>query len=89
MNTLRKLSLPLTILGFSLLCLIQIVCGASDSGSSGAPAKTGSMENDLKEGAASVWNNSTRVVIGSQPSGSQAGQPARRVSFELMPGEEL
>lgn len=89
MNTLRKLSLPLAMLGFSLLCLIQIGCSGSDSGSTGAPAKTGSMENGPKDGAASVYNNSTRMIIGSQPDGAQAGQPARRVTFELMPGEEL
>lgn len=88
MNTLKKLSLPLTILGFSVLCLIQSGCGATDTGSPGAPTKDSSMESG-KNHAAGPFESNTRMVLTSPSDGSQAGKPARRVTFELMPGEEL
>lgn len=88
MNTLKKLSLPLTILGFSVLCLIQSGCGASDSGSQGTPTKDNAMESG-KDQAAGPFESNTRMVLTSPSDESQAGKLGRRVTFELMPGEEL
>lgn len=104
MNTRRKPWLPLMLLSFSLLCLIQVGCSSDPPGGAANPTSESDFPNSsvpiqsvagdnksLAQGAPApmIPRMTLPGANGPRPNGPGANEPFQRPGFEPLPGEEL